>query len=292
MTAKRTQADTPNALLFPGQGSQTPAMRELVAEHRPDLLELAIETLGVDPFARVEEGTHFAQPALFCASLAGWERAGRPPATVFAGHSLGELAALVAAGGIDAADGLRLAVRRGALMQEAAEMGPPGGMVALLGDDEAAREVARGSGLTVANDNAPGQLVVSGPEAALARAEEEARGAGLRTIKLRVKGAFHSEAMAPAVPSFRAELERVEVRTPARPVFSSTSARPFEDIRRQLAEALTMPVRWRETLLAIRGLGVETFLEAGPGKVLTGLVRRTLEGVQSLTLERAAGAGA
>lgn len=275
----------PCALLFPGQGSQTPTMRELAATHCPELLELALEGVGADPFERVEQGTRFAQPALFCASIAGWERAGRPTATAYAGHSLGELAALVAAGCIDPADGLRLAIRRGELMEEAAAAGPAGGMLALLGDGEAARDLAERGGATLANDNAPGQLVVSGPAAALEALAEAAAQAGLRTIRLPVAGAFHSPTMEPAVPPFRAALDEVEVRPPRRTVFSAASARPFEDVRAQLAAALVRPVRWRETLLAIRAAGVERFFEAGPGKVLTGLVRRTLDGVEAKVLE-------
>ena len=130
-------------LLFPGQGSQTREMGELVSEQRPDLLAIAIEEVGEDPFPLVNEGTCYAQPAMFCASLACWERAGRPLTGVIAGHSLGELAALVAAGRLGAEDGLRIAVRRGRLMHEAAQREPGGGMLALLGDDDAASRVDR-----------------------------------------------------------------------------------------------------------------------------------------------------
>src|SRR5262245_34045422 len=155
------------ALLFPGQGSQVPGMRDLVEEARPDLLTLATRLVGDDPFDRIDEGTRYAQPALFCASLAAWERGGRPAADFYAGHSLGELAALVAAGSFDAVDGLRLAVHRGAAMHAAAEQAHGGGMLAVLGDDGLARSIAASHGLTIANDNAPGQLVLSGPEEAL-----------------------------------------------------------------------------------------------------------------------------
>jgi malonyl CoA-acyl carrier protein transacylase len=268
-------------------------MRELVAVQRPDLLEAAIELVGADPFEHVEEGTRFAQPALYCASVAARQRAGNPPAAFHAGHSLGELAALAAAGVLDVVDGLRLAARRGALMQEAAERGPRGGMLALLGDEERARSLVDDeAGVSLANDNAPGQLVASGPVERIAALEAVAAGAGLRTIRLPVAGAFHSPAMAPAVDPFAAELERVELSEAEATVFCCTSAAPFEDVRSQLAAALTSPVRWRETLLALRGAGAERFLETGPGKVLTGLVRRTLEGAAATTLERAALAGA
>jgi malonyl CoA-acyl carrier protein transacylase len=282
-----------DALLFPGQGSQTAGMRELVAVQRPDLLEAALELVGADPFEHVEEGTRFAQPALYCASIAARQRAGNPAAAFHAGHSLGELAALAAAGVLDVVDGLRLAARRGALMQEAAERGPRGGMLALLGDEERARSLAEDDGgVSLANDNAPGQLVLSGPVERIAALGAAAADAGLRTIRLPVAGAFHSPAMATAADPFAAELERVELSEPGATVFCCTSAAPFQDVRAQLAAALTSPVRWRETLLALREAGAERFLETGPGPVLPGLVRRTVEGAEATTLERAALAGA
>jgi [acyl-carrier-protein] S-malonyltransferase len=275
---------TRTALLFPGQGSQTDDMRAPVADACPQLLEQVVGELGVDPFEHVDEGTAFAQPALFCASLAGWTGAGRPRAAFMAGHSLGELAALVAAGSLSESDGLSLSVTRGRLMQEAAESGPEGGMLAALGDGERARAIASDLGLTVANDNAPGQLVLSGPADSLKAARAELKAAGLRAIPLRVQGAFHSPAMEPAVPAFSAALAEVEVTEPRVPVLSSTTARPFDDIRRRLAEALVRPVRWREALVALHDAGVGRFVETGPGSVLTGLVRRTLDSVHATTV--------
>src|SRR5215467_10479297 len=121
------------SIIFPGQGSHTPDMRATVAEHRPDLLELATAVVGVDPFPLAEDATNYAQPAIFCASLAGWEALGRPDGDFMAGHSLGELAALVAAGALDEQDGLELVALRGRLMQEAGERAGDGGMLALLG---------------------------------------------------------------------------------------------------------------------------------------------------------------
>jgi malonyl CoA-acyl carrier protein transacylase len=279
-----TDTGPETALLFPGQGSQTDDMRELVERACPELLELAGERVGVDPFEHVDEGTAYAQPALYCASLAGWTAAGRPTAEFMAGHSLGELAALVAAGSLEASDGLSLALTRGRVMQEAAERGPGGGMLAVLGDEEPTRAVAERLGLTVANDNAPGQLVLSGPDDALAAARAELKGSGLRTIRLRVQGAFHSPAMESALPAFRAALEEVEFADPEVPVLSSTTARPFDDIRRRLAEALVRPVRWREALVALYDAGARRFVETGPGSVLTGLVRRTLDSVEATTV--------
>jgi [acyl-carrier-protein] S-malonyltransferase len=183
------------AILFPGQGSQTPDMRDTVSEVRPDLLSLVEPIVGEDPFVRAEEGARFAQPAIFCASLAGCEALGRPDGDMMAGHSLGGLA------------------------QE--------------------------HGLTVANDNSPQQVVLSGDRSA-----------------------------------FEAALARVEIATPRVTVLSAVTATPFEDVRAQLAQALTMPVRWRGTLLAMRERGGERFVEVGPGRVLTGLVKRTLKDVE------------
>src|SRR3954452_7179618 len=118
--------ETTSAILFPGQGVGDRSSRELVAEHRPDLLGLATELVGEDPFERMAEGTAYAQPAVYCASMAGFERLGRPGAEYFAGHSRGEIGALAAAGAIDDADGLRVVVARGRVMEDAARAGEPG----------------------------------------------------------------------------------------------------------------------------------------------------------------------
>jgi [acyl-carrier-protein] S-malonyltransferase len=271
------------ALLFPGQGSQTAQMRETVAHERPDLLEHAVEVVGEDPFPRVDDGTRFAQPAIFCASLAGWRALGEPDAAMAAGHSLGELAALVVAGVLAERDGLRLVTLRGALMQRAGEEAGDGGMVALLGAGAAERaaELADAHGLSVANDNSPGQIVLSGPRTVLPEAAEAAHALGLRSMMLPVTGAFHSPMMASAVDAFAAALDGVEVGSPtATIVVSAVTAAPFTDVRAELAQALTQPVRWRETMLALRDLGAERFLEVGPGRVLTGLAKRTVPGVE------------
>lgn len=253
-------------------------MRDQVAEVRPDLLALASEVVGEDPFARVDDGTKFAQPAIFCASLAGWTEMGKPLGDLMAGHSLGELTALAAAEALSDRDALELVVLRGRLMGQAGA----GGMVALLGPaaTELAPELAAAHGLAVANDNCPTQVVLSGPTGALPAAVAAAQGAGLRTMDLPVSGAFHSPMMAPAVPEFVAALDRVEVKDPRVPVLSAVTARPFDDVRRRLAEAITSPVRWRETVLEAHRLGVERFVEVGPGRVLTGLVKRTISGVE------------
>jgi malonyl CoA-acyl carrier protein transacylase len=273
---------TNTAILFPGQGSQTPEMRDLVAEQRPDLLELVTEIVGEDPFAKAEEGTNYAQPAIFCASLAGWESLGRPDGDYMAGHSLGELGALVAAGALQERDGLELVALRGRLMQDSGEQAGDGGMLALLGKGAAdhATEIAEAHGLAVANDNSPQQVVLSGERSALPDAVATAKELGLRSVDLPVSGAFHSPMMQAAVPEFEKAVKSVEISQPRVKVLSAVTAEPFDDIAAQLTAALTKPVRWRETLLALHELGVERFVEVGPGRVLSGLVKRTLTDVE------------
>jgi malonyl CoA-acyl carrier protein transacylase len=253
-------------------------MRELVADLRPDLLERVVAAVGEDPFPRVDDGTQFAQPAIFVASLAGWDSLGHPDGDFMAGHSLGELAALVAAGSLAEGDGIELVALRGRLMARAGEREGDGGMLALLGAGAAehAAELAEAHGLSVANDNSPQQIVLSGARAALPKAAEHAEELGLRPKELPVTGAFHSPMMASAVPEFVAALAEVSFRTPRVPVLSAVTAMPFEDPREQLAQALTKSVRWREVVLALHDGGVEEFVEVGPGRVLTSLIKRTL----------------
>jgi [acyl-carrier-protein] S-malonyltransferase len=273
---------TTTAILFPGQGSQTPDMRDLVASVRPDLLEVAVDAVGEDPFPRADEGTNYAQPAIFCASLAGWEALGRPRGEMMAGHSLGELAALVAAGALAEREGLHLVALRGRLMNEAGRTAGSGGMIAVLGAgaSDRAQEIADAHELTVANDNSPQQVVISGAKDLLPEALAHAKELGLRAMELDVTGAFHSPMMASAVPEFERALAETTFTTPAVTVISAVTAGPFTDPRRELADALTMPVRWRETLLTIRELGAERFIDVGPGRVLSGLAKRTLSGVE------------
>ena len=266
-------------------------MAAVAAAHRPDLLELARAELGADPFDHLDEGTRFAQAAIYCASLAHWKRAGAPRGEMVAGHSLGELAALVAGGALEDADGLRLAVIRGRLMDEAGKQNP-GGMLAALGGGDEVPELALELGLVVANDNAPGQRVLSGDLDAIGEARRRLRADGVKAIRLPVAGAFHSPLMAPAVDRFREALDAVEFASPRRPVFSCTAAAPFEDVRAGLAAALTEPVRWRLTLARMRDAGAGAFLETGPGDVLTGLVRRTLPEVEARSLAEAEAVGA
>jgi [acyl-carrier-protein] S-malonyltransferase len=291
-----TEATPATALLFPGQGSQTAEMRDEVAAARPDLLALAREVVGEDPFARVADGTRWAQPAIYCASLVGFERLRDAGVTgiAYAGHSLGEVAALVAAEALSADDGLRLVATRGRLMQESGERAGDGSMLALLGKGAAehAAAVADAAGLTVANDNAPNQVVLSGAKDAFEAASEAARAQGLRAVPLPVTGAFHSPAMAAARPELEAALAEIDFQAPSVTVVSSITTAPFDDARARLADALTMPVRWRETLLALRARGVGRFVETGPGKVLTGLVKRTVPDAEALTADEREGAHA
>jgi malonyl CoA-acyl carrier protein transacylase len=274
-----------SAVLFPGQGVGDASSRELVAAVRPDLLELATELVGADPFERMSEGTAFAQPAVYCASIAGYEQLGRPAPEYFAGHSLGEVGALAAAGAIDDTDGVRIVVARGRAMEDAAERGDPGGMLAVGSDRDGAAGLAAEHGLTLVNENSPQQFVLSGPLAAVEAAEAAAKSSGVRAKKLAVAGAFHTEAMASGVEPFRAALDRIEFRRPDAPVISSTTTEPFGiDVRDALAASLVSPIRWTMVLGRLGVLGVTRYLDVGPGKVLAGLVRRTLDGVETETL--------
>jgi malonyl CoA-acyl carrier protein transacylase len=270
-------ANPASAILFPGQGVGDPSSREAVADLRPELLALATELVGEDPFERMAEGTAYAQPAVYCASIAGYERLGRPAAEYFAGHSLGEIGALAAAGAIDDADGLRIVVARGRVMEDVARAGEPGGMLAVGSDRDGAQALADEHGLTLANENSPQQFVLSGPLARIEEAEAAAKGSGIRAKKLAVAGAFHTEAMSSGVEAFRAELDEIEFRSPEAQVVSSTTAEFFgDDPRDALASSLISPIRWTAVLAELEQLGVTRYLDVGPGKVLAGLVRRTL----------------
>jgi malonyl CoA-acyl carrier protein transacylase len=274
------------ALLFPGQGSQTADMRETVERQLPDLLELALEEVGPELFERAADGTRWAQPAIYCAALAGAEelraegRDGQPvEADVMAGHSLGEITALVHAGSLGAEDGLRLVAARGRFMQEAAEETGDGGMTAVRAREDnrdAIAEVAAANDVAIANDNAPDQLVLSGAVDALDRVELELKERGVRGKRLPVAGAFHSPLMQPAVEPFRAVVTDIDFGDPRVPVMSCVTARPFEDIPDQLVRALTEPVLWLDVVRALDERGVTEFVETGPGGVLTNLVKKSL----------------
>jgi [acyl-carrier-protein] S-malonyltransferase len=274
-------ASTATAVLFPGQGSQTPGMRDAVAAVRPDLLNAVGDLVGEDPFARVDESTRFAQPAIFCASLTAWSQiADRVEPRAMAGHSLGELSALAAAGAVDELQALELVVLRGKLMAESGAASGGGTMLAVVGGTPSrAAKLAARHGVTVANDNAPDQVVLSGAPDALEAARAEARDQGLRAVMLDVAGAFHSPQMAAAVAPFRERLAKTEFRSPATTVVSCATAQPFADPATELADALVSPVRWRETMTALHGMGITTFVDVGPGRVLAKLAPRCVAGV-------------
>jgi [acyl-carrier-protein] S-malonyltransferase len=284
-------------LLCPGQGSQFVGMGRDLSDAYPearDAFAEADEALGF-PLSRLcWEGpadeltrTINAQPAILAHSVAVWRvlEARRPlSVAVAAGHSLGEFSAYVAAGSLGFADAVRTVRRRGELMFRSGQE-RPGTMAAVLGlEDAAAEELCReasgaGEGVVVAaNYNAPGQVVISGDEAAVRRAAELAREAGAkRVLPLNVSGAFHSPLMDVAQEGLREQLDAVALRDPAFPVVSNVSARPVRDAdeaRRLLVEQLTSPVRWVASTQAMLGQGTREFVEVGPGNVLGGLLKR------------------
>jgi len=266
------------ALLFPGQGAPAAEWRDAVADRTPDLLTAARELVGADPFERFGTGTEFDQPAIYCATLAAFEIAGRPAAAFHAGHSLGEISALACADALDERDGLRLVVRRGRLMADAAAGAGPGAMLAVgvpAGDIVGRIDL---DDVVIANLNSPRQTVLSGPDAAIGRIGAVLSESGARVKRLPVAGAFHSPAMAPAAAELASFLQTIPVSAPAIPVVSSRTARPFADIRAELAAALVEPVRWIDVVATLRAAGVDRFHEVGPGKALGGLVRRCAAG--------------
>lgn len=246
--------------------------------------------------------TENAQPAIMAASMAvirvlqaeGGLELGKH-ARLVAGHSLGEYSALCAAGAFTLADAARLLKARGQAMQQAVPVGE-GGMSALLGAEieqaeELAKECAAATGgvCVVANDNAPGQVVISGTKAAIDKAPEIAKTKGIkRAMALNVSAPFHSPMMQPAADKMRDALAAVTIRPPAVPVVANVTAAEVSEpemIRRLLVEQITARVRWRESVLAFRGLGVETTVEAGGNKVLTGMVKRIDKELQTVTLD-------
>lgn len=245
-----------------------------------------------------------AQPALLAASVAAWRAVQEaipdfPAPAAVAGHSLGEYSALVAAGSLTFADALRLVRERGRLMKEADGLSP-GGMAAVLGLDadqvEAiCREAAAATGgvVQVANDNCPGQVVISGDEASLERAMAAAGAAGARkVVRLAVSIAAHSPLMAPSAAALQAAIEATPIHPPAIPVIGNVSARPLTDvaaIRAELVAQLTAPVRWTESMRYLVGQGITTTVELGPGDVLTGLMKRIERNTRRFTVADPAG---
>jgi len=265
------------AILFPGQGCLTPDAGPQARARWPELVDRAGELLGADPFDQAQATTASAQPAIFVASLAAWRELDLAPGDVraMAGHSLGEYTALAAAGALDTDDALRLTILRGEAMARAARRHPDGSMVALLGAEPAqAARLAAQHGVALANDNAPGQLVVSGARPDLRALVASARTEGIKTMELDVAGAFHSPDMRDAVLPLRRALEATPRREPRVPVISGHTARPFADLPGELSRAVVAPVRWREVMQELRAQGAEEFVDVGPGRVLERLVKR------------------
>ncbi len=281
------------AFTFPGQGSQRPGMGAAWIEHPSfELVEHASEVTGRDVAALLldadqETLTHTAnaQLATFVQSLVvldAVERLGLAPSAC-AGHSLGEYTALVASGALGYEDGLRLVAERGEAMQDAAEHSP-GTMAAVLGLDDDAAESAcmRAEGeVWVANYNAPGQVVLAGSEESLRAASEIAKGLGAkRVLNIPVGGAFHTPFMAPARDRLRKAIHNVVFHEPEPVVYANVDARPHaspEEWPSLLSAQLCSPVRWRQTLSSLAADGMRTFVELGPGGVLTGMARRALD---------------
>jgi len=290
----------PLAVLFPGQGSQRVGMADpwTADEAGRAVLEEASAVMGRDLAAECRDEaalarTEFVQPALLACDLAAF-RALEAEGVAFAaaaGHSLGEFAALVAAGVFDLSSALRAVAIRGRAMQAASER-LPGTMTAVIGvgPDDALRicETARREDvLVVANENASDQVVLSGSIEAIERAEGCAKDLGARTVRLRVAGAFHSPLMQPAVEPIRQALGRLEFREPRFPIVSNVTggfvSEPGE-IRDVLSRHIVSPVRWRRSMLTLVEAGCETFVEAGPGRVLTKLVERDLPMVRAVAI--------
>jgi [acyl-carrier-protein] S-malonyltransferase len=232
--------------------------------------------------------TRNAQLAAFTLGLVILDAARRAtpgdvPVTAYAGHSLGEYTALVAAGALDATHGSRLVRERGEAMREAASR-EPGTMIAVLGLDldQVAEACASVDGAWVANDNAPGQVVVAGTLPGVAAAGRAAEQIGAkRVLSLPVGGAFHSPLMRPAVPRLEAALSEAPLRPSGTAVVTNVDAAPHRDgWARLLSEQVVAPVRWRDSLVAMAGLGVTNFVELGPGTELSGMTKRTVAGAQ------------
>ena len=299
------------AFLFPGQGSQKVGMgKELadafsaarhVFQEVDDALSQKLSKLMWEGPEADLTLTENAQPAIMALSLAivrvlekdmGLDVAKH--AYLVAGHSLGEYSALCAAGGFSLADAARLLKIRGQAMQSAVPVGE-GGMTALIGADieqaeAVAQEAASAGGVcVVANDNAPGQVVISGTMDALARAGDIAKAKGIkRAMPLAVSAPFHSPLMEPAAERMAEELSSVTIRPLTVPVLANVNAKEAnspDHVRQLLVEQVTSRVRWRESMLALRGLTVDTTVEFGGNKVLTGMVKRIDKDLANITLD-------
>jgi [acyl-carrier-protein] S-malonyltransferase len=299
------------AFVFPGQGSQYVGMGRALIERYAvarDTLAEADEALGRNLTQVILEGpesdlriTWNTQPAILAASVACL-RALRvavdlSPVAV-AGHSLGEYSALVAAGALGFADAVRAVEQRGRLMQEAVPLGT-GAMAAVLGLD--AQEVARicagvsreGALVELANDNCPGQVVISGHTGAVEEAGQKARRSGAkRAMPLPVSAPFHCSLMRPAGEKLADVLEAIELSSPAFPVVANVDGLPYQasaEILDRLIRQVSQPVRWQDCVKTLGKMGVDRFVEVGPGKVLAGLIRRILPEARIANVEDPAG---
>lgn len=287
-----------SAFLFPGQGAQTVGMAAELCRSLPPaqaLFDRASAILGYDLLAVCALGpaerlnaTDVSQPAIFVASLAALEQLKAtdpdafPGVVATAGLSLGEYTALVYAGAMTFDDGLKIVQARGRAMQAAAEA-TPSGMVSVLGIELAEIETivieSRAEGvLEIANYLCPGNTVLSGALPAIEKVEQIATGrGGIRTIRLAVAGAFHTDLMKPADEKLAAALASATITAPTVPVWSNVDAKPHTDpaeIRGLLVRQVVSPVRWEETMRGLLAAGVERFYELGPGRVLAGLLKR------------------
>jgi len=283
------------AFIFPGQGSQSVGMAKEHFDSDSDVKELflkANDQLGYSITDIMFDGpadklmqTKHTQPAIFLHSIALFRQMGDTPDAV-AGHSLGEFSALVAARVIDFETALDLVDLRGNLMQEAGDV-HPGGMAAIIGmDDDTVDSICRKATeeiqkpVVAANYNCPGQLVISGDVDAVKKAVDLAKEEGCRLAKiLPVSGAFHSPLMKPALEGLQKQLEEITFRDPEFPLYSNATAEPTQDaaeVKANLIAQLTSPVKWTQTLQNMEKNGITDFVEIGPGKVLQGLVKRTI----------------
>ena len=292
------------AFLFPGQGAQAVGMgadayagsaaARAVFDETDAALGMPLTRLILEGPAVELTRTENAQPAILCVSVAllraAEERLGSAaPAPAFAaGHSVGEYAALVAAGALSLADGVRLARTRGELMQAACDE-TPSGMAALIGLTlEPALRACEGTGAQVANVNSAEQIVIGGPNAALEQAVANAKAAGARrAIPLDVAGAFHTEAMRPAQAGLERALSGAALARASAPIVANTTALPIDEpeaLREELAAQLCGCVHWSRSVEYMASAGVARFVEFGPGKTLAGLVKRIVPGASALAV--------